>query len=62
MNWNNPKEIQPTPMQKILIDCVEGTGDGYYKGNGIYHFNWSDTDLQQKYVFGWALMRMDSIT
>lgn len=54
--WYKPSEKHPTSSCKIVIDCKEGIGDGFYKGKGVFHFSWTGTDLSEKDVLRWAYL------
>ena len=56
MEWYETCEMLPTNSKPILIDCEEGVGEGYYKGNETFRFNRFSVDVNADYVYRWTEM------
>lgn len=56
MIWYETAYRLPTHSRLLIIDCVEGVGEGYYKGKGMFHFNRFNEDVDGADVYRWANM------
>lgn len=56
MKWLETCEQLPTHSRPIILDCEEGVGEGYYKGNETFRFVRFGIDVNADDVYRWAEM------
>lgn len=56
MKWFKPYEKLPEINQILIIDCMEGVGEGYYKGKGVFRFIRYGIDVLDDDVYRWTYM------
>ena len=56
MEWFETCEQLPTHSRPIILDCEEGVGEGYYKGNEVFRFTRFCVDVNADDVYRWAEM------
>lgn len=56
MEWFEACEKLPTNSKPIILDCEEGVGEGFYKGNDMFRFIRFGVDVAADDVYRWAEM------
>lgn len=56
MEWFEPCEQLPMHSKPIILDCEEGVGEGYYKGNEVFRFTRFGVDVNADDVYRWSEM------
>lgn len=60
MKWIEAHKKLPTNSKPIIIDCVEGIGEGYYRGKGVFRFIRFGADVELDDVYAWMEMPKES--
>lgn len=56
MKWYAPSYKLPNHSKPIIIDCVEGVGEAFYKGKDVFRFMRYGVDVNADDVYRWAEM------